>query len=155
MKLPGLFKSSPDERQLLVIDYSSTESRLAYFHDDDGELIFGAASRGPDIATAYQSLAIKPAQFTDCVLGVPYLSLTDNSTVVRYRRPKPQDKITEDEVTGAFAQAAAGNEEDPFFEDLFSAKVGYQTLSAGGANRFEQVETVTNVPGFLENPPAT
>src|SRR2546429_503855 len=133
MKLPGLFKSSPDERQLLVIDYSPLESRLAYFHDDDGELIFGAASHGPDIATAYQSLATKPAQFTDCVLGVPYLGLTDNSTVVRYRRPKPQDKITEDEVTGAFAQAAAGNEEDPFFEDLFSAKVdGLTTLDPVG-----------------------
>jgi hypothetical protein len=122
MKLPRLFKSQPHERHLLVVDYSPHISRLAYFHDDDGELIFGAASTGPSIESAYQSLTTRPAEFTDCVLGIPYQDLTDNSTVVRYQRSNPQNKISEDEVTGALAQAA-DNHAEPFFEDLFCAKI--------------------------------
>jgi hypothetical protein len=133
MKLSKLFKSHPKDRHLLVVDYSPNQSRLAYFQDEGGELIFGSASSGPNIASAYQALTCKPEHFTDCVLGIPYQSVIDNSTVVRYRRQNSQAVISEDEISGALAQATVDNPETPFFEDLFSAKVdGLTTLSPVG-----------------------
>lgn len=133
MKLPQLFKPSAKDRHLLVVDYSPEISRVAYFNDSDGELIFGSAGSGPDIQTAYRTLTHKPEEFTDCVLGIPYHAVTDNSTVIRYRRQKPTDDISEDEVAGALAQASADTKDEPFFEDLFSAKVdGLATLDPVG-----------------------
>lgn len=151
MQLPKLFKPGPKERHLLVVDYDPQEVRLAYYFDSDGELIFGGNSTGPTVQEAWNSLARRPAEFSDCVLGIPYQNITDNSTVIRYRRPKPDEKITEDEIAGALDQAGADSPDEPFFEDLFSAKVdGLTTLDPVG--RLGEVIELNFYQGFLSKP---
>lgn len=127
MRLP-IFRSQPKERHLLIIELGHDSSRAAYFHDDQGELIFRGAGSGVSPEAAYAAIPEKPAKVTDIVLGLPFSGITDASTVVRYRRSAPQTKISEDEIKNALGQIPALSGE-PFFEDLFNAKVdGLPTL---------------------------
>ncbi len=130
MKLPGkLFKQQPSSRHLLVVQLKAAGARLAYFHDDQGELLFGGNAAATSAEEAYALLPNKPAHITDVVVGLPFRSLIDASTVVRYRRSAPQTKISEDEVKNALEQIPPLAGEEIFFEDLFNAKVdGLTTL---------------------------
>lgn len=123
-----LLKQQSQERKLLTFDYRPEETRVAYFHDDHGELIFGGNATGATPEGAYQSLANRPEKVTDTVIGIPFGLLVDSSTVVRYRRNNPHNKITEDEIRKALEQVPP-LEIDSVFEDLFNAKVdGLPTL---------------------------
>ncbi len=127
MRLPLLSKK-PSERQLLAVEYSPTQSRVAYFHDQEGELTFGGAASGPTPEEALGVLPEKPPKLTDIVAGLPISGLIDSSTVVRFRRPDANAKISEDEVKRAIDQIPP-LEGEIFFEDLFAAKVdGLPTL---------------------------
>lgn len=129
MKLPKLFSSQPKERHLLIIEFSPSQSRVAYFHDDQGELIFGGNGVAETPEAAYASIPTKPDKVTDVILGTPFHGVTDASTVVRYRRSNPQTKITEGEVRGALEQIPPLGGEELFFEDLFNSKIdGLPTL---------------------------
>lgn len=124
MNLPNqFFKGKSSDRHLLAIEFNPAQTRLAYFHDKDGELLFGGSAQGASPASAYESLSSKPEKITDLTIGLPFHDLTDSSTVVRYRRSSPQDKITEDEVKNALAQIPPMAGEELFFEDLFNAKI--------------------------------
>jgi hypothetical protein len=124
MRLP-IISSQPEERQLLIVEYSSARSRIAYFHDDQGELIFGGTAAGVSMESALDSLQNKPDKFSDIILGVPYSGLTDSSTVVKYRR-NPETKISEDEIKETIAKIPPL---ESFFDDLFNAKIdGLPTL---------------------------
>jgi hypothetical protein len=130
MKLPNFFKSQPAERHLLVVDYHPDQTRLAYFHDDRGELLFGGNAVGETPSAAYEAMKGKPHHIDECIVGIPFASLIDSSTVVRYRRQHPKSKIDEGEVRGAIERVPPADEKnEPFFEDLFNAKVdGLPTL---------------------------
>lgn len=131
MRLP-LLKSHPKERHLLIVELDRSDARVAYFHDQEGELIFGGSAVGPSPEDAYQKIASQPAKITDVVIGLPFHDLADASTVVRYRRVSPQNKIGEDEIKGALNQVPPISGE-VFFEDLFNAKVdGLPTLEPAG-----------------------
>lgn len=133
MALPKLFHSKPAERHLLIVELGRTDARVAYFHDQEGELIFGGAAQGFSPEDAYQKIENKPAKITDVVIGLPFHGLTDASTVVRYRRVSPQDKIGEDEIKNALAQVPQVGGGEIFFEDLFNSKVdGLPTLEPAG-----------------------
>lgn len=124
MNLPSnFFKSKPEDRHLLAIEFNPAQTRLAYFHDNEGELLFGGSAQGATPALAYESLAAKPDKITDLIIGLPFHDLTDSSTVVRYRRSSPQNNITEDEVKNALTQIPPISGEELFFEDLFNAKI--------------------------------
>jgi hypothetical protein len=131
MKLPfGLPKNDPSDRHLLVIDFNPNKSRVAYFHDKEGELIFGSVAQGATPEAAFNSLSAKPDKITDSILGIPFAGLTDSSTVIRFRRGNPSSRIDEDEIKSAISQIPPLDpHRDPFFEDLFNARVdGLSTL---------------------------
>jgi hypothetical protein len=129
MGLP-LFASKPKERHLLVVELEGAGARLAHFHDSEGELTFGGSATGASAVQAYESLPEKPNKVTDLLIGVPFNNLLDDSTVIRYHRPHPQEKITEGEVQNTFVRIPPiENQGEVFFEDLFNAKVdGLPTL---------------------------
>ncbi len=84
MKLPGkLFKPQPSSRHLLVVQLKAAGARLAYFHDDQGELLFGGNAAATTAEEAYALLPNKPAHITVVVVGVPFRSLIDAATGVR------------------------------------------------------------------------
>lgn len=131
MRLP-LFSAKSKERHLLAVEFSPNQSRVAYFHDDQGELSFGGSAVAPTPDQALNVLPEKPPKITDVVAGIPISGLTDSSTVVRFRRSDATEKIGEDEVKNALAQIPAIDGEI-FFEDLFNAKVdGLPTLEPVG-----------------------
>ncbi|HET7713620.1 MAG TPA: hypothetical protein VFK94_04820 [Patescibacteria group bacterium] len=124
MNLPSnFFQSKPVDRHLLAIEFNPAQTRLAYFHDNEGELIFGGSAQGPTPEASYEALSAKPGKITDIILGLPFHDLTDSSTVVRYRRSLPQEKISEDEVKNALSQVPPISGGELFFEDLFNAKI--------------------------------
>src|SRR5947209_5276687 len=114
----NIFRSHPKDRKLLIVDYLPSQTKLAYFHDANGELIYGGSSTGDHPTAAWQTLNGRPDKVTDLVMGVPFDSLTDLSTVVRYRRSNPQSKISDSEVKNALAQVQPIEGEEIFFEDL-------------------------------------
>lgn len=132
--LPEFLQKSAKERHLLVFDYSPHLSRVAYFNEEDGDLIFRGNAEGVTVDEAYAALPHTPTQVSEIILGVPFQSEVDTSTVVRFRRDDPQTKITEDEVTDALSQIPPAEGYDkPFFEDLFNAKIdGLPTLQPIG-----------------------
>src|SRR5581483_2740186 len=121
MRLP-IFRPQPKERHLLIIELGHDTSRAAYFHDDEGELIFGGTGNGANPEAAYAAIPNKPSKITPVLLGLPFCGIPDASTVVRYRRSSPQTKVSEDEIKNALSRIPPLTGE-PFFEDLFNAKV--------------------------------
>jgi hypothetical protein len=132
MRLP-ILTSAPSKRELLVIEWRPEHSKVAYFQDSEGELGFKGAGQGDTPEMAFQALPEKPEKPTSSILGIPFSGLADSSTVVRFRRPKPEDQISDGEIKDTLAKVPPLDMEgEIFFEDLFNAKIdGLPTLDPG------------------------